>query len=207
MVFYSSNPESWWASRLLNPKHKTDGKSPMKEERGQPEAWKMREDGVRMSLLRWTRWCQGRTCNCEFVPCGAYRVLCTHVNQSLTQFLRIGLGSFPILLMEKLSVKESAHSLAIITQQVQGKDRIRASKPQRQTAWPHHFIHPGFGYWIKRIKRDNVIERLEYRLWTQIGTESHFMNEEIYDIMCRGQGMRFRVRGHAFKFLIPSLPL
>lgn len=42
-----------------------------------------------------------------------------------------GIRVIPTLLMEKPSASERAHSLSIITQQVQGKDRIRASKAQR----------------------------------------------------------------------------
>lgn len=120
---------------------------------------------------------------CKFVLCVTYRGPYKHVNLSLTQFLGVGLGSFPTMLMEKLSASEKAHSLSIITQQVQGKDGIRASKAQRQTAWPHHSVHPEFGNWVKTIKREHVIETLQCKLWTQVSTESHFMGER-YMMSC-----------------------
>lgn len=57
------------------------------------------------------------------------------------------------------------------------------------------------------MKRENVIETLEYRFRTQISTESHFLGDRYMMSCVEDNGMRFGVRRYAFKFLIRSFPV
>lgn len=158
LLFYSANPESWWVSRLLTPNPKTARNSQIEKEEGRQRAGSLEKMGVRMSLLSWTRWHKGRTCHCVRLspvgPTGPFTA-CGPVADTISWS---GIRAIPHSADGKLSASELAHGLSTITQQVQGKCRMRASKAQRQTAWPHHSVHPGRGNWVKTIKRENVIE-------------------------------------------------
>lgn len=149
---------SWWASRLLTPNHKTDRKNQVKRKGGQSEGCIMREEGVRMSLLRWTRWCKGITPGtvqvCPLCDLQGPLQACKPITHVIS-WGRIRVIPHSANGETKRQWKDSwpVH----YQQEVQGKDRITASNAQRQTAWLHHSLQPGFGHWVDTVKRESMI--------------------------------------------------
>lgn len=107
------------------------------------------------------------------VSCGTHRVPYKHVNQSLTRFLGVGLGSSsPCWWRNQVLVKKLiACSLSLS----KSKARIGLEHQRLKEKLPDPSILLIPGLVIESTESKE--KKMWYRDWTQIGTESPFMSE------------------------------